>query len=304
MIEDVDWLVVQGSGAHIRSEPDRLIVNQGPLVTEYAVAGLSHLLLQGRHTIQTATLNRLVRNRVRVTFLEPDGEPVGVVRPYGDREDDPRRRLQETRPSHAVASTIVVYAAHARLGLLDEAGAEFYAGELDLVQGLLAELPNLVRLQEVRRVHRMIGDMYYEIMARTLPPALGFRRRGERPHRDPVNALLSISYGLLSATVLSACIGARLDPSLGLLSGGERALVRDLADCFQTDMVDRTVFDLAREGLGAGGFDASKDRCRLADSVVREATTRLRASIDRERIDRQVQRYVWALEQECPFAIV
>ena len=304
MIEDVDWLVVQGSGAHIRSEPERLIVNQGPLVTEYALAGLSHLMVQGRHTIQTATVNRLVQNGVRVTFLEPDGEPVGVVRPHGDREDERRRRLQETMPTHAVASTIVFYAAHTRLGLLDEFGAEFYTGELDFVQGLLAEMPNLVRLQEVRRVHRMVGDMYYEIMARTLPPALGFRRRGERPHRDPVNTLLSLSYGLLSASVLGACIGARLDPSLGLLSGGERALVRDLADCFQTDMVDRTVFDLAREGLGAKDFDASKDRCRLSDDLVRETTARLRASIDRERIDRQVQRYVWALEQELPFAIV
>lgn len=304
MIENVDWLVVQGSGAHIRSRPDRLIVNQGPLVTEYAVSGLSHLLLQGRHTIQTATVNRLVRHGVRVTFLEPDGEPVGVVRPFGDREDERRRRLQETMPSHAVATTIVAYAAHTRLGLLGEAGAEFYAGELDLVQGLLAEMPNLVRLQEVRRVHRMIGDMYYEIMARTIPPELGFRRRGERPHRDPVNTLLSLSYGLLSATVLSACIGARLDPSLGLLSSGDRALVRDLADCFRTDMVDRTVFDLAREGLGGGGFDAAGNRCRLADSLVREVTARLRASIDRERIDRQVQRYVLALEQELPFAIV
>lgn len=304
MIEDVDWLVVQGSGAHIRSEPDRLIVNQGSLVTEYAVAGLSHLLLQGRHTIQTATVNRLVRSGVRVTFLEPDGEPVGVVRPYGDREDDRRRRLQDTMPGHAVAFTIVAYSAHARLGLLDEAGAEFYTGELDFVQGLLAEMPNLVRLQEIRRVHRMIGDMYYEIMARTFPPALGFRRRGERPHRDPVNILLSLSYGLLSATVLSACIGARLDPSLGPLSGGDRALVRDLADCFQTDMVDRTVFGLAREGLDATGFDASGDRCRLSDGLVRDVTARLRASIDRGQIDRQVQRYVWALEQELPFAIV
>jgi CRISP-associated protein Cas1 len=304
VIEDVDWLVVQGSGAHIRSEPERLIVGKGTVVTEYALAGMSHLMLQGRHTIQTATVNRLVRHGVRVTFLEPDGEPVGVVRPYGDREDERRRRLQETMPAHAVATTIVAYAAHARLGLLGEAGAEFYAGELELVQGLIGETPNLVRLQELGRVHRMIGDMYYEIMARTLPPGLGFRRRSDRPHRDPVNALLSHSYGLLSATVLSACIGARLDPSLGLLSAGDRSLVRDLADCFQTEMVDRTVFDLAREGLDAAGFDRTADRCRLADGLVREVTARLRASIDRERIDRQVLRYVRALEQELPFAIV
>ncbi len=304
MIEDVDWLVVQGSGAHIRSESDRLIVGQDSTVTEYALSGLAHLLLQGRHTIQTATVNRLLRQGVRVTFLEPDGEPVGVVRPYGDREDERRRHLQEAMPAHAIATTIVTCAAHARLGLIGEDRAAFYEGELELIQGLLGEMPNLVRLQELRRVHRMIGDMYFEIMSRTVPPGLGFRRRTERPHRDPVNALLSLSDGLLSAAVLNACIGARLDPSIGLLSNGDRALVRDLADCFRTEMVDRTVFALARDGIDPAAFDRTADRCHLADGLVREATARLRASIDCERIDRQVQRYVAALEDELPFLIV
>jgi CRISPR-associated endonuclease Cas1 len=141
-------------------------------------------------------------------------------------------------------------------------------------------------------------------MSRTIPPELGFRRRTERPHRDPVNALLSLSDGLLSAAVLNACIGARLDPSLGPLSIGDRALVRDLDDCFRTEMVDRTIFALAREGIDPAAFDRTADRCHLADGLVREVTTRLRASIDRERIDRQVQRYVAALEDELPFLIV
>lgn len=304
MIEDVDWLVVHGSGAHIRSSSDRLVVSQGPTVTEYALASLSHLLLQGRHTIQTATVSRLLRHGVRVTFLDPDGEPVGVVRPYGDREDERRRRLQESMPTHAIATTIVAYAANARLGLLGEAGAGFYEGEIDLLQGLLAELPNLVRLQELRRVHRMVGDMYYEIMARTVPAELGFRRRTEQPHRDPVNALLSFSNGLLSAAVLNACIGARLDPSIGILSAGERSLVRDLADCFRAEMIDRTVFALAREGVADAGFEREAGRCRLRDDLIRETTTRLRGSIDRSRIDRQVQRYVRTLEGEFAFAIV
>lgn len=304
MIEDVDWLVVQGSGAHIRSSEDRLIVGQGSTVTEYALAGLAHLLLQGRHTIQTATVSRLVKNGIRVTFLEPDGEPVGVVRPFGERDDERRRRLQESMPAHAVATTIVAHAAHARLGLIGETGAPLYEGEIDLVQGLLGELPNLVRLQELRRVHRLVGDMYYEIMARTVPPELGFRRRTERPHRDPVNALLSLSYGILSAAVLNACVGARIEPSIGLFSTGDRALVRDLADCFRTEMVDRTVFALAREGLAAASFDRGAERCRLDDGVVRAATADLRASLEIDRIDRQVQRYVAVLEDGVPFLIV
>ena len=69
-------------------------------------------------------------------------------------------------------------------------------------------------------------------------------------------------------------------------------------------MVDRAVFDLARTGIDPAGFDRTADRCHLGDGLVREATARLHASIDRERIDRQVQRYVRAVEQELPFAVV
>lgn len=304
MTEGMDWLVVRGSGAHIRSAPGRLIVSQGSVVTDHPLEGFRHLLLQGRHTIQTGTVDRLVREGIRVTFLEPDGEPVAVVRPFGDRDDERMRRLQETMPMHNVATTIVTFAAHARLGLLDEAKANLYEGELELVRDLLAELPNLVLLQELRRVHRMIGDMYYEIMSRTLPPGLGFKRRTHRPHHDPVNALLTLSYGYLSVAVLHACIGARLDPSVGILSAGDRGLVLDLSECFRTEMVDRPVFALLREGLDPAAFERTADRCHLADDLVRETSARLRGSIDRARIDLQVQRFVKALEREGEFAIV
>jgi CRISPR-associated endonuclease Cas1 len=302
--EHVDWLVVPGAGAHIRSKTDRLLVSQGGRVTEYDLEVLTHLLLAGRHTIQTATVSRLVRNGVRITFLEPDGEPVGVVRPYGDADDERLRHLQETVPVRAVAMTLVTHAAHARLGLIGETGAELYAGELELIQSLLAELPNLIRLQEMRRVHRMVGDMFYEIMARLVPPEIGLRRRTERPHRDPGNALLSLSHGILSSGVLGACLGARLDPSIGILSSGDRALVRDLSECFMTEMVDRTVFSLLRDGLDSRDSYQNANRCYLSEDLVHRVTGLLRSSIDRSRIDRQVQRYILSLEGKQEFVVV
>lgn len=303
MTEHVDWLVVPGSGAHIRSGPDRLIISQGNDVVEYALDDLRHLLLAGRHTIQTATVTRLLRHGVRISFLEPDGEPVGVLRATDESEDGRLTRLQECLPAHSVALTIAVHTAHARLGLIDELGIEFYTGELEVLQALVAELPNLIRLEELRRAHRMIGDMYYEIVGRALPPEIGFRRRTRPPYRDPGNALLALSYGLLSAGVLGACVGARLDPSIGPLSTGERGLVRDLSLCFRTGMVDRPVFGLLKNGLAPAAFECTQDRCRLGEGLVREVTALLRRSIDQPRIDRQVRQYVSVLEGDLEFTI-
>ncbi|KAF5052151.1 CRISPR-associated endonuclease Cas1 [anaerobic digester metagenome] len=304
MTEHVDWLVVPGSGAHIRSGPGRLIVSQHDRVTEYDLDHLSHLLLAGRHTIQTATVARLVRHGVRISFLDPDGEPVGVLRGAGEPERGRLARLQERLPSHGVALSISAYTAHARLGLLGEMGADFYTGELDVLRELVAELPNLIRLQELRRAHRLVGDMYYEIVARSLPADLGFRRRTRPPYLDPVNALLSLSYGLLSAGILASCIGARLDPSIGPLSQGERGLVYDLGDCFRTEMVDRTLFFLLKGGLQTNAFDRTADRCQLSEVLVQEVARHLRTSIDQARIDRQVELYVGVLEGDREFVVV
>ncbi len=304
MTEHVDWLVVPGSGAHIRSGPGRLVVSQHDRVTEYDLDHLSHLLLAGRHTIQTATIVRLVQHGVRVTFLDPNGEPIGALRGAGEREQGRLARLQERLPSHGVALSIAAYTAHARLGLLGKMEAEFYAGELDVLRELVSELPNLIRLLELRRAHRLIGDMYYEIIARSLPLDLGFRRRTRPPYLDPVNALLSLSYGILSAGILASCIGARLDPSIGPLSQGEHALVRDIGDCFRTEMVDRTLFALLGEGLQASAFDRSADRCQLSEPLVQEVTRHLHTSIDQARIDRQILQYISVLEGDREFVVV
>ena len=304
MTEHVDWLVVPGSGAHIRSAPDRLIINQENRVVEYDLDSLMHLLLAGRHTIQTATLTRLLRRGIRVSLLDSDGEPVGVVRSPYERDDRRLSRLQERLPTYGVALTIVAHATHMRLGLIGELGGELYAGELEVLQTLIAELPNLIRLEELRRAHRMIGDMYYEIMGRGLPPELGFRRRTGPFHLDPGNALLSLSYGVLSAGIIGACLGAGLDPSIGPLTPGERGLVQDLGDCFRTEMVDRTVFSLLKKGLTPAAFSCSSERCQLSDGLVQELMGHLRGSIDQSRIDRQVRHYLCVLEGELEFVVV
>lgn len=304
MTEHVDWVVVPGSGAHIRSGPDRLVISQYGRVTEYDLEHLSHLLLAGRHTIQTATIARLVRRGVRISFLDPDGETVGVVRGDGEREQGRLARLQELLPSHNIALSIAAYTAHQRLGLLGELDVGFLSGELDVLRQLIAELPNLIRLKELRRAHRLIGDMYYEIVGRSLPAELGFRRRTRPPYLDPVNALLSLSYGILSAGILASCVGARLDPSIGPLTEGEHALVQDLGDCFRTEMVDRTLFFLLREGLRSTAFDRSAVGCQLSEALVQEVSRHLRRSIDQARIDRQVMQYIGVLEGDHEFVVV
>ena len=78
-----------------------------------------------------------------------------------------------------------------------------------------------------------------------------FETRTRRPPLDPVNALLSFGYSLLSTDCLSALQGTALDPAVGFLHAerpGRPALALDLMEELRPLVVDRFVLALLRLG--------------------------------------------------------
>jgi hypothetical protein len=176
----------------------------------------------------------------------------------------------------------------------------FYEGELEFLSKSREELGFLIKIDEIRRLHRLVSDMYYEIMSRNLPPELGFRRRGTRPHTDPVNAMLSFGYAMLFGNCMVACIGARLDPDGGLLHDGTNSLVYDLIDPLKPGTVHTAVFKIARETLREEDYELTPGRCILSDDLVREITRELHTSINADTLNRQVLGLADAIRKRHP----
>jgi len=92
---------------------------------------------------------------------------------------------------------------------------------------------------------------WYSWLTTYLPGTWGFSGRNRRPPRDPVNALLSLSYTLLGGEMHGAVQVAGLDPALGFLHGvvpGRESLVLDLieplrpgVDAFVLSLLDRVL---------------------------------------------------------------
>jgi len=101
-----------------------------------------------------------------------------------------------------------------------------------------------------------------------------FRGRGERPARDPVNALLNYGYAFLEREVRLALIGYGLDVRIGFFhatDGRRTSLVFDLMEPFRASLIDRFVLSLLRKGsLKPDDFETTKkDGCRLNDDARR-----------------------------------
>lgn len=290
---DYPWLSVSGFGTHIKSTQKTLIIQKKNTLEEYPLDSIKNLLVIGGHTISSSTILNLVKNGSFITFFEPDGNPIGIIRPFGDKSETEIHRIQKAIPRHRYAIAVAQAAIKSRLSAIEyvqemQNSPLFYEGEQQFLHTSQEELEYLIKLDEIRRLHRLTTDMYYEIMSRNIPPDFGYRRRTIRPQSDPINAMLSFGYAMLFGNCCVSLIGARLDPDSGLMNEGKGSLVQDLIEPLKADMIDRIVFQIARESLDFADFEKTPGRCMLSDDFTKKLIGIFHSSINDKKIDELV----------------
>jgi CRISPR-associated endonuclease Cas1 len=300
------WLSVSGFGSHIKSTQTKLIIQKKNGIEEYPVESVKNLLIVGGHTISSATITQLIKKGVVISFFEPDGNPIGIISPFGYHNDTTVHHAQQTGSRHRYATAIVQGALKSRLAAINRLQETqnvslFYEGESDFLYKSLDEMAYLIKLDEIRRLHRMTSDMYYEIMSRNTKPDFGFRRRTLRPQTDPINAMLSFGYAMLFGNCCVSLIGARLDPDIGLLHEGTGSLVNDIAESLKSEMIDDAVFTIACESLSPDDFELTPDRCMLSDELAKNLIKTFHDSINTNKIDEQVYNLSTAIRNNSEF---
>ncbi len=210
---------------------------------------------------------------VAVTFLSESGRllcrvdapfsgNVMVRREQYRRADQPERRAD-------IARCVVAGKVHNARNLLLRAGRETEVAADQVVitaavNRLADALPALGRAADVDSVRGHEGDaarVYFE----TFPALVRQNREAFRPHGrtrrpplDPMNALLSFTYGLLLTDCAAAAAAAGLDPSVGFLHvdrPGRPGLALDLMEEFRPLLADRLALALVnRQQVKPAGF--------------------------------------------------
>jgi CRISPR-associated protein Cas1 len=308
MVTGYPWLLVSGFGVHIKSTQKKLIIQKKKGVEEYPLESVKNLLVMGGHTISSSTIVNLVKNGAFISFFEPDGNPIGIIRPFGDRSDTEILRIQQAIPRHRYAITLAQTAIKSRLFAIQYIQENqnvhlFYEGEQEFLHKAQEELQYLIKLDEIQRLHRLTSDMYYEIMSRNTPPDFGFRRRTIRPQSDPINAMLSFGYAMLFGNCCVSLIGARLDPDFGLIYEGKGCLVQDLIDPLKAAMIDSVVFQMARNSLSTLDYELTPNRCILSDELTHQLIGLFHSSINTEKIDELVFSFSQAITNNGEFRV-
>lgn len=302
------WVSISGFGAHIKSTRKTLVIQKKNGVEEYPLDSINHLLIVGGHTISSVTINQLIRQGICISFFEPDGTPVGTLRPFGEKSLLSLHQLQRDIPRQRNAIILAQASMKSRIFAIENTEEHYntrllFEGELDILRKSHDEVVYLIKLDEIRRLHRLSSDMYYEIMARNLPPEWGFRRRTQRPQMDPVNAMLSFGYAMLFGSCSVAIIGAGLDPDIGFMQEGNGSLVNDLIEPLKAGMVDPIVFQIAKDTLKQSDFEISPGRCLLSDDLMKMMIRSFYTSIRSSKVNEQVLNVMTSLNKTEEFRV-
>jgi len=138
----------------------------------------------------------------------------------------------------------------------DEAGKLSALGEV--LARSLRKVEHALNTDQVRGIEGDTARAYWAAfgdLVRASDERLRMHGRTRRPPRDPVNALLSFSYAMLSSDVRSAAEGVGLDSQVGFLHtlrAGRPALALDLMEELRPVLAERVVLSVLNRGQLAG----------------------------------------------------
>ena len=122
---------------------------------------------------------------------------------------------------------------------------------------------------ELMRYEAVEARAYFDVLGRALPAEYEWMGRNRQPPRDPVNALLSLSYMMILAEVVSSCYAKGIDSFVGFLHQleyGRPSLALDVLEPLRAVFADQYVVQaLQAETYSLDMFTFSEENgCRLS----------------------------------------
>jgi len=276
-------LYVQTPGARVRKDGDQLVVESDAGKIEVPIADVSQLVVVGPVSITTPTLHELMRREIPVTYTGMGGwllgHTVGVgTKNVGIRIAQYRASFDATRclrfARSLTAAKIRNQRSLLRRNWKDEARNAEKEPALDALKRAAERAEYAEDLQSLLGFEGEAAAVFFRHFEAMLVrpesaelPRFDFDTRTRRPPRDPVNAMLSFGYALLSRLFVTSLSAVGFDPYCGFYHQprfGRPALALDMMEPFRPVLADSVVLLAINNGeLKANDFIVSGQSCAL-----------------------------------------
>lgn len=269
-VQDALPLYVQAQGSYVKKDGDQLVIEEKrERAAEARYMDTSQVVLFGHAGISTPALHECFRRGIPVTYMTYGGWFVGHTVGTGHKNVLTRTLQYQAsfneRTCLRLARKLVAAKIHNCRTLMrrnwkslppgdERAPAELLTGmKNDVAQASRTEnLPVLLGVEgnaARRYFENFLGMIASE--KRDVAKGFDFNGRNRRPPRDPINALLSFAYSLLTRewTMVLSAVG--LDPYRGFyhqMRFGRPALALDMMEPFRPLVADSTVITAVNNG--------------------------------------------------------
>lgn len=278
--DDALHVVAQQEGAKIGISGLSLKITDrdGKETRKIPLAGLESLAILGGVQISTQALHALADRDVPVAFMSTAGRLVAMVDPLDSVSAEVRRAQVRVLDSSARCTELAQGLISAKIvnqrTLLQRNHPALADSVMEDLQTEAERAGSAATMDVVRGHEGQAAALYFDCFAGMFKTAIAaeFDKNGRqrRPPPDPINAVLSFGYTMLTHECVSALRLARLEPTLGgfhTCRPGRPALALDLMEPFRPLIADSVAISCFNRGeLTEGHFLRSAAGCAMSDS--------------------------------------
>jgi CRISPR-associated protein Cas1 len=267
------YVQTQGASLYLDGEAIRVFLPEDKSRRILPLRRYDAVVIYGHVTLSTDLIAQCATEGRSVTWMTRGGRFIGrldgpqrgnILLRHAQHKAhaDPAARLAIARPVVAGklqnSRQVILRAARDSTGHSQEALRQAAAD----IAAMIPPVATAASLDEILGMEGNAARRYFSVFGHLVSPQSDLpplTARTRRPPTDPLNALLSFSYGLLRGLVHGAAETVGLDPHLGFLHGirpAKPALVLDLMEEFRAPLADRFVLSLVnRRQVTSKDFD-------------------------------------------------
>ncbi len=287
--DDALPLYVQTAGTKVGRRDDVLHIETrcGDKAT-VRIGDTSQVVLFGNVQVSTQALHERCDRGISICFLSSGGWFYGLARGMDHKNVELRRRqfALAADPARCLVMARRFVAAKIRnCRTMIRRNADAVGGDVvDRLRDLAVATDAVAGLDSLLGVEGTAARLYFGAYGRLMRPpgkegasapmTFDFQGRNRRPPRDPVNALLSLGYALLTKDVTVKLLAVGFDPYMGFYHQpryGRPALALDVMEEFRPLVVDSVVLTAINTGVVQPG-----DFIRRAGAVALSSAGRAR----------------------------
>lgn len=254
--DDLRPLYITGNGLSIGRTSEVLCIREkGKTLQEVRLNEIAHVNVFGNNQLTAAAVQGLCRLDKTIAHFSFGGRFYGLTQGMGLKNvflrRDQFRRADDRAFCLAIARSIVATKVRNQRTLLKRNHVEPPRATLDGLRRFAQRALHASSLDELLGIEGNAARLYFAALPGMIKlddePArleFDFRLRNRRPPRDPVNAMLSFAYSLLTKDFTIACHAVGFDPFMGFFHQprfGRPALALDLMEGFRPLVADSAV---------------------------------------------------------------